>query len=463
MKAIDLTSDLAISVRDVSKNYKLYPSHKERLKEALHPFRKRYHEEFSALSGISFDIRRGQNVGILGRNGAGKSTLLQLIAGVLTPTSGTIFVAGKVSALLELGSGFNPDLTGRENVKLTNTILGVPEKEMAERIAAVEAFADIGVFFDQPMKIYSSGMFARVAFANAIHVNPDVLIVDEILGVGDAKFQEKCYNKIKSLRDEGVCILFVSHSTDVIQRNCELALLLEAGKMVKYGPADAVVAAYHDLLYGSRQTGKQRQVDSQMENVEVVQKNGNIELESELREFLEGSSELLYRRFHYYNPYERRLGNSDAEIVDFLVAANGKFQFNILTGHEILTIYLKVRFDRGVEVPRIGWAIVSPEGIVIAGSNTVMQNSSLPSGQAGETWVYAVEIKPNLCGGQYFLNAGVGECKEEDWVLFDVRRSLIHLSVIDSGRASGFIEVPSDCVVVRGPETIMPIDNRGRL
>jgi hypothetical protein len=190
---------------------------------------------------------------------------------------------------------------------------------------------------------------------------------------------------------------------------------------------------------------------SQVESLRTAPENGNRELESELKEFLEGGSELLYRRFSYYNPYERRLGNGDAEIVDFLVAANGKFQFNILTGHEILTVYVKVKFNRRVEVPRIGWAIVSSEGIVIAGSNTVMQNSILPSAQAGETWVYAVEIKPNLCGGQYFLNAAVGECDKEDWTYLDVRRSVIHLSVTASRRASGFIEVPSSCVVFHEP------------
>jgi len=451
MEAIGLTRGIAISVRDVTKNYRLYPSHKERLKEALHPFRKRYHEEFWALSGVSFDVCRGQSVGILGRNGAGKSTLLQLIAGVLTSTSGKISVAGRVSALLELGAGFNPDLTGRENVVLSSTILGVPEKEISGRVDEVEAFADIGVFFDQPMKVYSSGMFARVAFANAIHVNPDVLIVDEILGVGDAKFQEKCYSKIKSLRDNGVCILFVSHSTEVIQRNCELALLLEGGKVVQYGPADAVVATYHDLLYGSLQSGNQRQPASPVESTEVTQETGNIAQESELRELLDGGGKLLYRRFSYYNPYERRFGNGDAEIVDFLVAAEGKLHFNVLTGYETLTIYLKVRFHQDVEAPHIGWAIASPEGVVIAGSNTVMKNIFLPLVRAGDIWVYAIKMEPKLCGGEYFLNVGVGRTHKESWIFLDNRRSLIHLSVATSEQSSGFIDVPSSCVVASEP------------
>ena len=453
MKTIESAGDVVISVRDVTKSYRLYPSHKDRLKEALHPFRKSYHEEFWALSGVSFDIRRGQTVGILGRNGAGKSTLLQLIAGVLTPTGGTISVAGRVSALLELGAGFNPDLTGRENVVLSSTICGVPDKEMPGRVAAVEAFADVGVFFDQPMKVYSSGMYARVAFANAIHVNPDVLIVDEILGVGDVKFQEKCYSKIKSLRDRGVCILFVSHSTEIVQRNCERALLLEHGKMAADGPADAVVAAYHDLLYGSRQIVNQEQPVSSAKIESKAPESGRIARESELTELLEpeADGEPLYRRFHYYNPYERRFGNGHAEIVDFLVAADGDIHFDLLAGHEALTIYLKVRFHRDVEKPNVGWAIASKEAIVFAGSNTMMKNIALPPARAGEIWVYAVNMEPRLCGGEYFLNIGVGECDEENWTFLDNRRSLVHLSVTQNALASGFIEVPSGCCVARGP------------
>jgi len=367
-------TDVVISVSDVGKTYRLYPSHQDRLKEALHPFRKHYHEAFSALSGVTFDIRRGQSVGILGRNGAGKSTLLQLIAGVLSPSSGTIRVAGKVAALLELGAGFNPDLTGRENVILASTIQGIPEKEIAERVVAVETFADVGIFFDQPMKVYSSGMYARVAFGNAIQVNPDVLIIDEILGVGDAKFQEKCYNKIRNLREAGVCILFVSHSTEVIQRNCELAMLLEGGKLLRYGPADATVAAYHDLLYGAKNTmvavsenaAPASDAPASSSQANTAMRDG------ELAALIEANELPLYRGRPYYNQNERRIGNRDAEIVDFLVLADGKSQFGILTGNETLNIYIKIKFRRNIDVPQTGWALVSTEGIVIAGSNTVM-------------------------------------------------------------------------------------------
>jgi lipopolysaccharide transport system ATP-binding protein len=357
-----------------------------------------------------------------------------------------------VSALLELGAGFNPELTGRENVQLSSAILGVPPKEIAGRIAAVEAFADIGVFFDQPMRIYSSGMYARVAFADAIHCNPDVLIVDEILGVGDAKFQEKCYDKIRSLKARGVSILFVSHSTEVIQRNCELALLMEQGRLLHYGPADAVIAAYHDLLYGARNSAlRGRQLRSAVGEEPSRQTEPRLD-ESEALQLLNGANDILHRRFSYYHPYERRFGSGDAEIVDFLLAANGKLHFAVLAGDEVLTIYLKVRFHRDVELPRIGWALVSLEGIVIAGSNTVMKDISLPSARKGEVWVYAVKLQPKLTASDYFINIGVGEYKEA-WLYLDNRRSMIHVSVAASPSATGFIDVPSSCMVVQGPIT----------
>jgi lipopolysaccharide transport system ATP-binding protein len=274
-----------------------------------------------------------------------------------------------------------------------------------------------------------------------------VLIVDEILGVGDAKFQEKCYSKIQSMREAGVCILFVSHSTDVIQRNCESALLLEGGNLVKYGPADAVVATYHDLLYGSHQADSIRDATPEKDTLEKE----NIESEKQLDKFLANMGEPFYPHFLYYNPNERRLGNGEADIVDFLVTADDNLYFNVLAGYEKLTIYLKVKFYRTVEVPRIGWALTSSEAIVIAGSNTVMKNIPFSTAQGGETWIYAITIEPKLCGGQYFFNFGIGDHDGESWLFLDERRAVAHLSVADSGKASGFFQIPSCFEVVRPP------------
>src|SRR5438309_2988964 len=211
-----MAEEIAVSLSDLTKKYRLFSTPMERLKESFHPLRKRYHKEFWALKGISFDIKKGQVVGILGRNGSGKSTLLQIIASVLQPTSGTVTVNGRVSALLELGDGFNPEFTGRQNVLLNGAIMGVSRDEMSARMPSVIAFAEIGEFFDQPIKIYSSGMFVRLAFAAAIHVDPDILIIDEALAVGDAKFQHKCFQHLAELRKGGKTILFVTHSTSLV-------------------------------------------------------------------------------------------------------------------------------------------------------------------------------------------------------------------------------------------------------
>lgn len=441
-----------IAVRNVSKKFRLFASPRERLLEALHPFRKQYHHEFWALRDISFEVERGEVLGILGRNGSGKSTLLQIICGVMQATSGEVHVNGRIAALLELGAGFNPEFTGRDNIILNGAILGFSRKEMLRRLPEIEAFADIGEFFDQPVKTYSSGMFARVAFSSAIHVNPDVLIVDEILGVGDAKFQEKCYNRIRSMREKGVCILFVSHSTEAIQRNCNTALLLDSGKIVARDSVDAVIAAYHDLLYGSGHAGKiETNALAPEQKHAVLIDHHNQASDIEFQRFLDGSNGPVCEKFPYYNSHERRFGNGDAKIVDLIVAADGKFDFGFLSGSESLMIYVKVRFARTVDAPQIGWAIVSPEGIMISGSNSLSRNRMLPAAKIGETWIYAISMETGLCGGEFFINVGVSSFDGESWTFLDNRRSVIHLSVTRSERSSGFVDLPSSCSVYRAP------------
>lgn len=250
-----MKSMAAISVKNVSKKYRLFNSPRERFIEALHPFKKKYHREFWALKGVSFEVPAGVTAGIIGRNGSGKSTLLSIISSVLKPSEGAVTVNGRVFALLELGAGFNPMLTGRENVFLKGVILGISKDEMRRRLPDIEAFADIGDFIDQPVRVYSSGMFVRLAFATAINVDPDILIIDEALAVGDAKFQRKCFARFHDFQREGKTILFVSHSTDAVIRHCDTALLLEGGRVVEAGEPKAVVNSYYDLLFAQNSTG----------------------------------------------------------------------------------------------------------------------------------------------------------------------------------------------------------------
>jgi ABC-type polysaccharide/polyol phosphate transport system ATPase subunit len=236
--------DVAISVKNLGKKYHLYDSPKHRLKEALHPFRKKYHREFWALRNVSFELRRGESIGIIGKNGSGKSTLLQMLCGILQPTEGDIVVNGRVSALLELGAGFNPEFTGRDNVYMNGAIRGFTREEMDDRFQAIADFADIDEFIEQPVKTYSSGMYVRLAFSTAVIFEPDILIVDEALAVGDLQFQKKCREKMNEFKRRGITVILVSHSMSDISTMCQIAIFLRNGEPVFIGNASDAINAY---------------------------------------------------------------------------------------------------------------------------------------------------------------------------------------------------------------------------
>ncbi|MCT7433166.1 ABC transporter ATP-binding protein [Aliarcobacter cryaerophilus] len=241
-------SNIAIKVQNLSKVYKLYDKPIDRLKESLHPFKKKYHKDFYALNDVSFEIKKGETVGIIGKNGAGKSTLLKIITGVLTPSSGHVHVNGRIASLLELGAGFNPEYTGVENIYLQGTLMGYTHEEMESKIQAILDFADIGDFVYQPVKSYSSGMFARLAFSVAINVDPDILIVDEALSVGDMKFQQKCYRKFREFQESNKTILFVTHDTGTIINYCTHTIWINDGKKVDEGLPEDVCKRYMSAM-----------------------------------------------------------------------------------------------------------------------------------------------------------------------------------------------------------------------
>lgn len=245
------SEDIVISATDVTKVYRIFRQPADRIKQALTFGLKRYHEEHLALDRVSFDVKRGETVGLIGRNGAGKSTLLQLVCGILKPTSGDIEVRGRVSAMLELGAGFNPDFTGRENVFFFCSLMGLSTDQTAALFGDIEAFAEIGEFIDQPVRTYSSGMFVRLAFAAAIHVDPDILVVDEVLAVGDTLFQQKCFDLIYELQAKGVTILYVSHNPYQIERLCHRAAVFDRGKLSLLLPAKEVLSQYHEVVQDS--------------------------------------------------------------------------------------------------------------------------------------------------------------------------------------------------------------------
>ncbi len=238
----------SIQLTNISKKYNIYDRPTDRLRELLLRNRKSYHREFWALKDISFNVERGDSVALLGPNGSGKSTLLQIVAGVLRPTKGSIRAKGRITSILELGSGFQPEYTGRENVILNGVILGIPECEIRRRLDEIADFAEVGDFFDQPIRTYSSGMVIRLAFASMINVDPEILVIDEAMAVGDRRFQLKCLDKIRNLRSRGTTMLFVSHDPAMVLKYCQNAVLLNGGEMMTKGPVEEVVPAYEELM-----------------------------------------------------------------------------------------------------------------------------------------------------------------------------------------------------------------------
>ncbi|HEX9137548.1 MAG TPA: ABC transporter ATP-binding protein, partial [Nitrospirota bacterium] len=240
---------IAVQAEHLSKSYRIYSKPAARLQELLSFNRLNRHKDFWAVEDVSFEVEQGKTVGIIGVNGSGKSTLLQLIAGILQPSRGAVSTQGRVSALLELGSGFNPEFSGRENVFINGALLGLSRAEIESRLGSIEHFAEIGEFFEQPVKTYSSGMFVRLAFAVAINVDPDILIIDEALAVGDGIFQHRCMHKILQLKKEGKTIFFVSHDNSAIKRLCDEVILLDGGRKVASGDPDSMVQKYLELMY----------------------------------------------------------------------------------------------------------------------------------------------------------------------------------------------------------------------
>jgi len=419
---------LAVKADNISKMYRLFNSTRDRLREAFHPIRRSYHREFWALQSVTFEIPEGSTVGILGMNGSGKSTLLQIVSGVLQATSGRVDVNGKVAALLELGAGFNPDLTGRENVVLNGTILGLKGDEIRDRMDEIEAFADIGEFFDQPVKTYSSGMFMRVAFSTALYVDPELLIIDEALSVGDARFQEKCFRRFRDLQQRGKSILFVTHDRSALPRYCEMGLLLHQGELVAQGEASEIADLYGELLSTGRIAEKiatTRTVPSSSPGAHEMPVRLLAEERSTADRCLQNPT---------YNKYEHRFGNRHAEIIDYVVHNDGYINPVSLASGTLLDIYFKVLFQKDIESPVVGMIIKSTEGVIVYGNNTDWMKRQLRPVKQGDVRIYRFGIRIDLAGGDWFIDLAVGETSS---AICDHRAALINLYIVAHSRSVG--------------------------
>lgn len=483
-------SEPAIVVRNVSKKYRLFESERDRLKEALHPFSKNYHKEFWALQEISFEVLRGQTVGILGGNGSGKSTLLQIIAGIMQQTSGEVIVNGRISALLELGAGFNPDFTGRENSIFQAEVVGLSRKEIEKRIPEIEKFADIGEFFDQPVKTYSSGMFVRVAFAAAINIDPDILIIDEALSVGDAKFQNKCFQKLNEFKEKMKTIILVTHDMESVTRLCDYAVLLEHGRVVKKGKPNEITNIYFDILFGDGATKLIKSIGNynilalrgtyyalphalgevnpytadyeSLEGVVIGKSMGEIEtllkksiktnsisevashgLENKLEIFLESIpiiDNCINRRS--YNENESRTGDKRAEILDYLLIRDDDYDPVEIKTWDNIKIYIKILFHQFFQLPVYGFTIKTIDGIKIFGTNTWLDKIDIPPVSDGEVVNFCYEIKMSISGGDFFVTLAIANRLENQIVLADHRTDLIHIRVqLGKEGDNGFVDM----------------------
>lgn len=423
------TMNQDIVVRQVSKKFRLFNSHRERIAEAFHPFRKQYHREFWAVKDVSFDIYRGEIVGILGKNGSGKSTLLQIICAVMQPTQGEVKVNGRISALLELGAGFNPEFTGRENVLLNGSIMGVPRQDMLRRLPDIEAFADIGDFFDQPVKTYSSGMFVRVAFAAAINVDPDILIVDEALAVGDAKFQHKCFDRFATFQKQGKTIIFVSHSTNLITSHCDRAILLERGELISDGEPIDVVDEYMSLLFGRRTNNLDIGVGPKAHDHATSSEEHNNDL---LKRFVSQEDSVDSCQFRSgYNPGERGTGDGSAEVIDYLIGTYSDIDRNTMRLTDTVRLFIKVKFHRPIRQPLVGIEVKTVDGILVYGTNTYMLGFGVKEGVAGEVRVFQFDFHPRLSPGDYFINLGIAEVDGTPGGCSpNVRLSVVHMVLV---------------------------------
>lgn len=397
--------DNLISVKDLSKVYRLYDKPIDRLKESLNIFHKSYHKEYYALNNLSFDIKRGETVGIIGINGAGKSTLLKIITGVLTPTGGNIEVKGKISALLELGAGFNMEYTGIENIYLNGTMMGFSKEEVDKKLDDILDFADIGDFVNQPVKTYSSGMFVRLAFAVAINVEPDILVIDEALSVGDVFFQQKCYKKIKELAGKST-VLIVSHDLNAMTKFCERIIVMSAGQKVFDGEPNEAIAKYFKLKQGALRNDKK-----------------SIELNNSDFEMYKAPDENSYS------------GKMDVIIEKYFYSIDNEPFSEVCQKDDEFKISLVINSKIDIESPIIGFQIRDKYGNEVFGQTSLTSPVEQGVIKQGRNIINFAFDWPEIREGDYFITIGIGNGTEvlnqveECWI-----NNAIHITATTHGK-----------------------------
>lgn len=430
-----MDKQLAISVNEVTKIYKLYDRPIDRLKESLSLTHRSYHRDFFALDKISFQVKKGETVGIIGTNGSGKSTILKIITGVLNPTTGSAEVNGNISALLELGAGFNSEYTGIENIYMNGTMMGFSREQMDAKMQDILGFADIGDFVNQPVKTYSSGMFVRLAFALAINVEPDILIVDEALSVGDVFFQAKCYRRMEEMMKSGTTILMVSHDMGSIIKYCDKVVVLNRGHFVAEGPAGDMVDLYKKILA------------NQMDDLEAAlhqreEAFAGAASDDTAPETLEAAP-LLMRDRMTKNPEVQEYGDGRAEFLDFGTLDQRGNVTNLLLKGEEFTIREVVRFHASLEQPIFTYTLRDKKGTDLSGTNTMFEGSEIQPVRAGDCYQVEFRQRMTLQGGEYLLSMSCTGYENGEHVVYHRLYNVASLTVISNKNTVGVFDMES--------------------
>ena len=447
--------DIAIRVSHLNKRYKLYRHNRDRVADAL-GLPGAHYTEHMALQDVSMTVYRGETVGIIGTNGSGKSTILKIITGVLNPTSGDVEVRGRISALLELGAGFNMEYNGIENIYLNGTMIGFSEKEIAEKIDAILDFADIGEYVYQPVKTYSSGMFMRLAFAVAINIEPEILIVDEALSVGDVFFQAKCYHKFDEFKKQGKTVLFVSHDLSNISKYCDRVVLLNQGVKLGEGSPKEMIDIYKQVLVGQYDPEKHRATGAG-----PVQYGG--ENAARCEEAQQGAAETPRQGDQQdgrtagaaYGAAAESARNADtleygsrkAEITDYYITDAAGRRSNTIMKGSTCTVHMRVRIQTDIAAPIFAFTIRNVYGVEICGTNTMFEKAFLEPVKAGEVKDITFTQRIDLQGGEYLISLGVTGYEKENFTVYHRLYDVCNLTVVSDKNTVGYYDMNSHVTV----------------
>ncbi len=440
--------EIAIQVKDLSKRYKLYDHNRDRVIDALGLSRKPHYREHMALDRINMTIHRGETVGIIGTNGSGKSTILKIITGVLNQTSGEVIVNGRISALLELGAGFNMEYNGIDNIYLNGTMIGFSEKEIEEKMDAILEFADIGEYVYQPVKTYSSGMFMRLAFAVAINIEPEILIVDEALSVGDVFFQAKCYHKFEEFKRMGKTVLFVSHDLSSVSKYCDRVILLNQGHKLGEGSPKDMIDIYKQVLVGQYDPEKAAAAASgQSGKAETKQAANTGAGDKESIPTADPLADKDTEDTESRNPDTLEYGSQKATITGYCITDDaGRESTTILKGREC-TVHMKVRFHTDIKAPIFAFTIRNIYGVEISGTNTMFEKAFLEPVKAGEEKRISFTQRIDLQGGEYLISLGVTGYEGQEFTVYHRLYDVMNLTVVSDKNTVGYYDMNSRVTV----------------